>query len=62
MDKGFESLPDILRARDVAKFLSIGIGKAYEIMRSNQIRSFRVGRCLRTTKKALREYVDGKVA
>jgi hypothetical protein len=60
--KEFERLPEVLRARDVANYLDIGLGKAYGLMRTNEIKSFRAGRCLRTTKKSLRNFIDERVA
>ena len=51
------NLPEILRAKEVADYLDISIGKAYELMRTNKIKSFRVGRCLRTTKNALIDFI-----
>jgi excisionase family DNA binding protein len=53
-----QNLPDVLTAPEIAKFLKIGRVKAYELMKTGEIASFRVGkRNVRTTKQALLNYI-----
>ena len=50
----------ILRADDVAWALKIGRVKAYELLKTGEIPSIKVGtRGVRTTKKALLNYIEG---
>lgn len=56
-------VPDVITAKEVASILKIGKAKAYELMRSNEIESFRVGeRAIRTTRQALIKYLNEKVS
>ena len=48
----------LLRAEDVARLLSIGRSKAYELLASGDIRSLRIGRSLRCTSKAMADFVQ----
>lgn len=59
MDKTiyFEQLPPVLRVEDLMRVLSIGRNAAYNLVRSGQIRSIRVGRCIRIPRDALAEYL-----
>lgn len=56
----FEDLPLVLRVEDLMPLLSIGRNTAYALVRSGQIRSFRIGRCYRIPKDSVAEYL-GKV-
>lgn len=56
----FEDIPLVLRVEDLMPLLSIGRNTAYELVRSGQIRSFRIGRCYRIPKDSVVEYL-GKV-
>jgi len=53
-----DNLPTILRVEDLMPILSVGRNTAYNLVRSGQIRSFRIGRCYRITKDAVNEYVE----
>ncbi len=51
---------EILKAEDVASILRIGRVKAYELLKTGEIQSIKVGRRnIRTTKKALINYING---
>lgn len=52
----YKGLPPILTAKDVAKFLRIGINQSYSII--NDI-GFRYGRTVRCTKNQLISFVEG---
>lgn len=53
----FEDLPLVLRVEDLMPLLSIGRNTAYALVRSGQIRSFRIGRCYRIPKDSVAEYI-----
>lgn len=53
------TLPEVLTAPDVAKILKIGRVKAYELLKTGEINSFRVGkRGIRTTLQAVLNYIQ----
>lgn len=54
----FEDLPLVLRVEDLMPLLSIGGNTAYALVRSGQIRSFRIGRCYRIPKDVVAEYLE----
>lgn len=56
----FDELPLTLRVEDLMSILNIGRNTAYELVRSGQIRSIRIGRQLRIPKEAVQEYLTRK--
>ena len=56
----FDDLPLSLNVDDLMAVLHIGRNTAYELIRSNQIFSIRVGKQLRVPKEAVIEYLRGK--
>lgn len=58
--RSFDELPLALRVEELMPVLGIGRNTAYELVRSGQIRSVRVGKQIRIPKEALREYLNGK--
>lgn len=58
--RSFDELPLALRVEDLMPVLDIGRNTAYELVRSGQIRSIKVGKQIRIPKDALREYLSGK--
>lgn len=58
--RSFDELPLALRVEELMPILGIGRNTAYELVRSGQIRSVRVGKQIRIPKEALREYLSGK--
>lgn len=58
--RSFDELPLTLRVEDLMPILGIGRNTAYELVRSGQIRSIRIGRQLRIPKDAVREYLSQK--
>lgn len=53
----FDQLPVMLQVKDVAAILSIGQNTAYELVRSGQIPSVRIGGIYRISKDALVDYI-----
>ena len=56
----FDELPLTLRVEDLMPILDIGRNTSYELVRSGQIRSIRIGRQLRIPKDAVQEYLTRK--
>lgn len=52
-----DQIPLVLRVEDIAAILNIGRSAAYELLRSNQIASIRIGRVFRVPKHCLLEYL-----
>lgn len=53
----FDELPLTLRVEDLMPILGIGRNTAYELVRSKQIFSVKIGRQLRIPKQALIDYL-----
>ena len=53
----FEELPLTLRVEDLMPILDIGRNTAYELVRSKQIFSVKIGRQLRIPKQVLIDYL-----
>ena len=58
--RSLDDLPLVLRVADLMPVLDIGRNTAYELIRSGQIRSVRVGRKLRIPKQAVEDFLAGK--
>ena len=56
--RSFNDLPLTLCVEDLMPILGIGRNTAYELVRSGQIRSVRIGRQLRIPKEAVQEYLS----
>ncbi len=54
----FDDLPLTLRVEELMPILGIGRNTAYELIRSGQIRSIRVGRQLRIPKDAVLDFLN----
>ncbi len=54
----FDDLPLTLRVEDLIEILHIGRNTAYELVRSGQIHSIKIGRQLRIPKQALIDYLN----
>ena len=57
----FAELPDILTPQDLIKYLPIGRDSIYAALKSQAIRSVRLGQKFIVTKAALREFLGGTV-
>ena len=55
--RDLSDLPMILRVEDLMSILGIGRNTAYELIRSGQIRSVRIGRQIRIPREALLEFL-----
>ena len=55
--RSFDDLPLTLRVEDLMPILGIGRNTAYELVRSKQIYSVKIGRQLRIPKQALIDYL-----
>ena len=55
--RDLHELPIILRGEDLMPILGIGRNTAYELIRSGQIRSVRIGRQIRIPRDALLEFL-----
>lgn len=54
----FDDLPLTLRVEELMPILGIGRNTAYELVRSSQIRSIRIGRQLRVPKDAVLNFLN----
>lgn len=52
-----ENLPLVLKVEDLPSILSIGKNTAYELVRSGQIHSVRIGRTYRIPREAIADYL-----
>lgn len=57
----FENYDDVVAIEDLMEMLDIGRNKAYELLQSGQIKSFKVGKAYRIPKVCIQNYVLGKV-
>ena len=55
--RDLHDLPVMLRVEELMPILSIGRNTAYELIRSGQIRSIRIGRQIRIPRDALLEFL-----
>ena len=55
--RDLNDLPMTLRVADLMPLLGIGRNTAYELIRSGQIRSVRIGRQIRIPREALLEFL-----
>ena len=55
--RDLHDLPMILQVEDLMPILGIGRNTAYELIRSGQIRSVRIGRQIRIPREALLEFL-----
>ncbi len=57
-DTYFKELPPLLKVEDLMPILSIGRNTAYDLVRSGQIRSIRIGTRYRIPKDSIAEFVQ----
>lgn len=58
----FEKYPDIVGVDDVCDMLKIGKNKTYDLLRTNQIISKRIGKVYKIPKQSVIDYVLSSVA
>lgn len=56
-----DELPLVLRVEDLIPILDIGRNTAYELVRSGQIRSVKVGRQIRVPRDAVVDFLQGRM-
>ena len=56
-----DELPLSLRVEDLMPILDIGRNTAYELVRSGQIRSVKVGRQIRVPRDAVGDFLQGRM-
>lgn len=54
----FKEYPDVVSVDDLSHMLSICKVKAYELVRSGQIRSVKIGHVYRIPKKSIYQYLE----
>ena len=57
--RSLDDLPLVLRVEDLMPVLDIGRNTAYELVRSRQIHSIRIGRKVRIPKQAVVDFLSG---
>lgn len=57
----FDAYDDVVPIEDLMEMLDIGRNKAYELLKSGQIKSFKVGKSYRIPKMCIQNYVLAKV-
>ncbi|WP_242301758.1 helix-turn-helix domain-containing protein [Bacillus cereus group sp. BfR-BA-01361] len=57
----FENYDDVVNIEDLMEMLNIGRNKAYELLQSGEVRSFKVGKSYRIPKVCIQQYVLSKV-
>ena len=55
-----ESFPITLRVEDLMPILNVGRNTAYQLVRSGEIRSIRIGRQIRIPRQVLLDYLEQK--
>jgi excisionase family DNA binding protein len=58
MDIQHNNLPQILTAREVANVLKISRAFAYQLMRTQQIRTVNIGRAVRVLREDLADFIN----
>ena len=53
----FEEYDELITVEDMQKLLGIGKNTAYELLRQNKIKCFRIGRLWKIPKKSIEEYI-----
>lgn len=56
----FDEYSDMLSVDDLMEILGIGKNAAYELLRSGELKCFRLKRCWKIPKQAVIEYVRSK--
>jgi len=57
----FTNYDDVTTLSDMMEILAIGRNKAYDLLRSGQIKSFKIGKAYRIPKSCIEEYVLSRV-
>lgn len=57
--KKLSNYPDVLTVKDIAEFLNIGRGQAYELVHSHKFHVVRVGSRILIPKKSFQRWFEG---
>ncbi|HDR8505480.1 TPA: helix-turn-helix domain-containing protein [Bacillus cereus] len=57
----FENYDDVVHVEDLMEMLDIGRNKAYELLQSGKVKSFKIGKSYRIPKVCIQRYVLSKV-
>ncbi|MFC5532228.1 helix-turn-helix domain-containing protein [Cohnella yongneupensis] len=57
----FTEYDDVITLSDMMEILAIGRNKAYDLLRSGQIKSFKIGKAYRIPKSCIEEYILARV-
>lgn len=57
----FENYDDVVNVEDLMGMLNIGRNKAYELLQSGKVKSFKSGKSYRIPKVCIQQYVLSKV-
>lgn len=60
--RNMEDLPLVLRVEDLMSVLGIGRNSAYDLVRSGQIQSLRIGHQIRIPRDAVLKFISGPAA
>lgn len=55
-----DGLPTLMTAPELAEYLGIGKNRAYELLRKNVIKGFRIGTVWKVSKEAVELYIREK--
>ena len=53
----FEEYDELITVEDMQKLLGIGKNTAYELLRENKVKCFRIGRIWKIPKRSIEEYI-----
>lgn len=59
---GYDEIPPVMNVPQLGEFLKIGRNQAYELAKSNQIESFKVGKQIRISRHEVLKFIgaDGR--
>lgn len=55
----YNDYPDVLSVNDVAALLQLGRNNAYKLVQSGKLKSVRIGRTHKISKKSLIDFIEG---
>ncbi len=57
----FEQINDVININELCEMLSIGRNKAYQLINTREIRSFKIGNTHKIPKKCVIDYINNNV-
>lgn len=61
LDEQQRKYDDVLTVKELMDFLAIGKNTAYELLKSGEIKSFKIGRNYKVSKESVYEYMRKKL-